>query len=41
MYVDDIIFGRNDDNINQKFAEEMQKEFEMSMLGKLPFIFGL
>jgi hypothetical protein len=41
VYVDDIIFGSNDDRMSQKFAEEMQKEFEMSMLGELSFFLGL
>jgi hypothetical protein len=37
VYVDDIIFGSNANRMSQKFAEEMQKEFEMSMLGELSF----
>jgi hypothetical protein len=41
VYVDDIIFGSNIDEMSQKFAEEMQKEFEMSMLGELSFFLGL
>jgi hypothetical protein len=41
VYVDDIIFGSNDDKISQKFVEEMQEEFEMSMLGELSFFLGL
>jgi hypothetical protein len=41
VYVDDIIFGSNDDRMSQNFAEEMQKEFEMSMLGELSFFLGL
>jgi hypothetical protein len=40
-YVDDIIFGSNVDRMNQKFAEEMQKQYEMSMLGEFPFFLGL
>ena len=34
VYVDDIVFRRNVDRMSQKIAKEMQKEFEMSMLGK-------
>jgi hypothetical protein len=41
VYVDDIIFGSNDDEMSQRFAEEMKKEFEMSMLGELSFFLGL
>jgi hypothetical protein len=41
VYVDDIIFGSNDCKISQNFAEEMQNEFEMSMLGELSLFFGL
>ena len=32
IFVDDIIFGGNDDE-SDKFVEEMKKEFEMSMIG--------
>ena len=31
IFVDDIIFGRNDEE-SKKFAEEMKKEFQMSMI---------
>ena len=41
VYVDDIIIGSNTKNLSQRFAEEMQKEFEMSMLGELSFFLGL
>lgn len=30
IYVDDIIFGYNNDESSHKFAQEMSKEFEMS-----------
>eukprot|EP00253_Pinus_taeda_P015824 PITA_15824 len=33
VYVDDIIFGSNEEAISQNFALVMQKEFEMSLLG--------
>jgi hypothetical protein len=37
-----IIANRsNDYKISQKFTEEIQKEFEMSMLGELSFFLGL
>jgi hypothetical protein len=41
VYMDDIIFGSNDDKMSQKFGEEMQEEVEMSMLGELSFFLGL
>jgi len=41
VYVDDIIFGSDDDKLNQKFAKDMQKEFEMSLLGELSFFLGI
>jgi hypothetical protein len=41
LYVDDIIFGSNANKMSQKFAEEMQNEFEMSMLGELFIFLGL
>eukprot|EP00253_Pinus_taeda_P035193 PITA_35193 len=33
VYVDDIIFGSNEEAISQNFALVVQKEFEMSLLG--------
>ena len=39
--VDDIIFGINTDTLSQRFAKEMQKEFEMSMLGEFSFFLSL
>ena len=41
VYVDDIIFGSDDDRLSQEFAKDMQKEFEMSLLGELKFFLGL
>jgi hypothetical protein len=41
VYVDDIIFGSNDDKLSHKFAKDMQNEFEMSLLGELSFFLGL
>jgi hypothetical protein len=37
VYVDDIIFGSDDDKLSQKFAKDIQNEFEMSLLGELSF----
>jgi hypothetical protein len=41
VYIDDIIFGSNDDRLSQKFAKDMHNEFEMSLLGELSFFLGL
>jgi hypothetical protein len=40
VYVDDIIFGSNDDTLSQIFAKDMQNEFEMSLLRELSFFIG-
>ena len=37
VYVDDIIFGSDDDSLSQQFAKDMHKEFEMSFIGELTF----
>jgi hypothetical protein len=41
VYVDDIIFGSDDDRLSQNFSKDMQSEFEMSLLGELNFFLGL
>ena len=41
VYVDDIIFGSNEEDMSQKFSLVMQKEFEISMLGELTYFLGL
>lgn len=41
VYVDDIIFRSDDDRLSQKISKDMQKEFEMSLLGELIFFLGL
>ena len=41
IYVDDIIFGSNLQILSEKFAFEIKKEFEMSMLGESTFFLGL
>jgi hypothetical protein len=41
VYVDDIIFGCTNDLSVQWFANSMQTEFEMSMIGELSYFFGL
>jgi len=37
LYVNDIIFGRNEEAMSQKFALVMQQEFEMSLLVELKY----
>ena len=35
IYVDDIIFGGSSHDLVAKFADDMSREFEMSMMGEL------
>ena len=39
VYVDDIMFGSNKDELEKEFAKEMKSEFEMFMIGELTFYF--
>jgi hypothetical protein len=39
--VDDIIFGGSSNSLVARFAEDMSREFEMSMMGELQFSLGL
>eukprot|EP00253_Pinus_taeda_P026574 PITA_26574 len=41
VYVDDIIFGSNDNRLSNKFDTKMQSQFEMSLLGELTYFLGL
>jgi hypothetical protein len=41
VYVDDIIFGVSSNSLVARFAEDMSREFEMSMMGELQFFLGL
>ena len=41
VYVDDTIVGSNLQILSVNFASEMNKEFEVSMLGELKFFLGL
>jgi hypothetical protein len=41
VYVDDIIFGCTNESFVQWFANSMQTEFEMSMIGELSYFLGL
>jgi hypothetical protein len=41
VYVDDIVFGGSSNSLVAKFADDMSREFEMSMMGELQFFLGL
>ena len=41
VYVDDIIFGSDDENPSEDFSKRTQQEFEMSLLGEMNFFLGL
>eukprot|EP00253_Pinus_taeda_P014114 PITA_14114 len=41
VYVDDIIFGSNEEAMSKNFALVMQKEFEMPLIGELTYFLGL
>ena len=41
IYVDDIIFGSRNPTLCDEFADLMQNEFEMSLMGQLNYFLGL
>ncbi|WVZ96998.1 hypothetical protein U9M48_042569 [Paspalum notatum var. saurae] len=41
IYIDDIIFGGSSHALVSSFAEQMSREFEMSLMGELQFFLGL
>jgi hypothetical protein len=41
VYVDDIVFGGSSHSLVEMFAEDMSKEFKMSMMEELQFFLGL
>ena len=41
IYVDDIVFGGMSDKMVKHFANQMQAEFEMSLIGELTYFLGL
>jgi hypothetical protein len=41
VYVDDIFFGIDDDKMSKSFSQDMENEFEMSLLGELTLFLGL
>jgi hypothetical protein len=40
VYVDDIVFGGSSNSLVARFADDMSREFEMSMMGELQFFPG-
>jgi hypothetical protein len=41
IYVDDIVFGGMSNKMVQHFVQQMQSEFEMSLVGELTYFLGL
>jgi hypothetical protein len=41
VYLDDIVFHGSSNSLIARFAEDMSREFEMSMIGELQFFLGL
>ncbi|CAM8895696.1 unnamed protein product [Rhodiola kirilowii] len=41
IYVDDIVFSSSNQKMVDKFVEQMQSEFKMSMVGELSYFLGL
>jgi hypothetical protein len=41
VYVDDIVFGGLSNSLVSRFAKDMSREYEMSMMGELQFFLGL
>jgi hypothetical protein len=41
VYVDDIVFGGSSNSLVARFADDMSREFEMSMMSELQFFLGL
>jgi hypothetical protein len=41
VYVDDIVFGGSSNSLVARFAEDLSREFEMSMMGELQFFLRL
>jgi len=41
LYVDDLVFTGNDGDMFNEFKKFMMKEFEMTDLGKMHYVFGL
>jgi hypothetical protein len=37
VYMEDVIFGGDDDGLSQKLSKDIYSDFEMSLLGELKF----
>jgi hypothetical protein len=40
VYVEGIVFGGSSNSLVARFAEDMSREFEMSMMGEVQFFSG-
>jgi hypothetical protein len=40
VYVDDIVFGGSSNSLVARFAKDVSREFEMSMMGELQYFLG-
>jgi hypothetical protein len=41
VYVDDIVLGGSSNYLVARFADDVRREFEMSMMGELKFYLGI
>ena len=41
IYVDDIVFGGMSNKMVQHFIQQIQSEFEMSLVGEVTYFLGL
>jgi hypothetical protein len=41
VYVDDIVYGGSSNSLVARFADDMSREFEMSIMGELQFFLGI
>lgn len=41
VYVDDLIFTENDEDMFERFKKSMKQEFDMSDLGKMKYFLGV
>jgi hypothetical protein len=41
VYVDDIVFGGSSNSLVARFAKDISRESEMSMMGEFQFFLGL
>jgi hypothetical protein len=41
VHVDDIVYGGSSNSLVARFADDMSREFEMSIMGELQFFLGI